>query len=610
MICIATAITIPSAPAFAKESDDNTCAKGSGDVQISACTKYLSRPKLTAQQRANAHHFRARGYSGKLDHDRAIRDLNEAIKLGSKSAYAYTDRCSAYLNKRQFDRALEDANEALRIDPKNAVAFLMRGTVYFVRYDFDRSIEDLSEAIRLDPKLSAAYSARGAAFGRKHNFDRALEDANEALRIDPKSSFGFAARGGLHLRKREYDRAIEDYGDALRLASTNTDALAGRGLAYARKGQHDRAIEDLNRSIQLSPQIPYAYGFRGYAFGRKGDFVRAMADLDKSVEMDPKYSMGRSLRGLIHEAKGDLEPALADFRAALAGDPREQDALEGVKRIQQAIAARPGAPSAASAAPAVASAAPVAVPLAAPTLGIAERGPRVALVIGNGAYRHASVLPNPANDARDMAVALRELGFREVEGYDLDGTAMRAKIAEFGDSLPNAAVTLFFYAGHGVQVAGKNYLIPVDAKLERPSSLGVETVEIGTVLADMESEKRTNLVFLDACRDNPLTRSLARSFGGGSRSASVGQGLAQLNAGIGTLIAFATSPETVALDGGGRNSPFTTALLRHIRTPDLEIRTLLTRVRADVVRTTQEKQVPWDHSSLLGEFYFRTLAQK
>jgi uncharacterized caspase-like protein len=236
---------------------------------------------------------------------------------------------------------------------------------------------------------------------------------------------------------------------------------------------------------------------------------------------------------------------------------------------------------------------------------IAPLGPRVALVIGNGKYRTVPELPNPANDARDVAVALRALGFKVIEGYDLDSAAMRAKIGEFGAAMQGAATTLFFYAGHGIQAAGNNYLIPTDARLERPSALTTEAISVETILADMETEKRINLVFLDACRDNPMSRSLARAFGGAGRSATVGEGLAQLNAGIGTLITFATSPNKIALDGTGRNSPFTAALLKHIHTPDLEVRTLLTRVRADVIRETNERQVPWDHSSLTGEFYFK-----
>ena len=229
----------------------------------------------------------------------------------------------------------------------------------------------------------------------------------------------------------------------------------------------------------------------------------------------------------------------------------------------------------------------------------------MALVIGNAAYSNVPSLANPVNDAREMSSALRELGFKVIEGYNLNSSTMRSKIAEFGAALPGAGVSLFYYAGHGMQVSGRNYLVPVDAKVERPSALGTEAIEVNTVIADMEAEKRINLVFLDACRDNPLSRNLARSMGSGSRSTAVGQGLAQLNAGIGTLITFATSPDTIALDGSGRNSPFTQAMLKYIRTPGLEIRSMLTRVRADVIRATNEQQVPWDHSSLTGDFYFK-----
>jgi uncharacterized caspase-like protein len=223
----------------------------------------------------------------------------------------------------------------------------------------------------------------------------------------------------------------------------------------------------------------------------------------------------------------------------------------------------------------------------------------VALVIGNGAYRYAARLANPPNDAGDVAGSLRRLGFDVVEGVDLDKTGMELKIREFGRKLDGAALALFFYAGHGLQVADKNYLVPVDAKLERAGDLAFDTVTVDDVLAQMESERRTNLVFLDACRDNPLTRSLASSFG--TRSASVGSGLAPIQSAVGTMIVYATQPKNVALDGDGRNSPFTTALLRHIATPGLEIGSMMKRVRADVFEATRQRQLPWDHSSLIGE---------
>jgi hypothetical protein len=226
---------------------------------------------------------------------------------------------------------------------------------------------------------------------------------------------------------------------------------------------------------------------------------------------------------------------------------------------------------------------------------------RVALVIGNGAYRNANPLPNPPNDAADVAAALRAIGFDVVEGRDLDKRAMEAKVVEFGRKLDDAQLALFFYAGHGLQVAGKNYLVPIDAKIERAAELGFETIEMSQVLAQMEADKRVNLVFLDACRDNPLARTLARSLAAGTRSASVGQGLATIQSAIGTMIAYATQPDNVALDGVGRNSPFTTALLKHLATPGLEVSSLMKRVRADVVQSTNQKQVPWDHSSLMGD---------
>jgi len=194
---------------------------------------------------------------------------------------------------------------------------------------------------------------------------------------------------------------------------------------------------------------------------------------------------------------------------------------------------------------------------------------------------------------------LRNIGFDVIEGRDLERRAMEEKIREFGRRLDNADVALFFYAGHGLQVGGKNYLVPVDAKLERAGDLSFETLDVGLVLGQMEADKRVNLVFLDACRDNPLSRSLARALG--ARSAAVGQGLASIQSAVGTMIAYATQPDNVALDGDGRNSPFTTALLKHIATPGLEISSVMKRVRADVVAATRDRQIPWDHSSLIGD---------
>jgi uncharacterized caspase-like protein len=227
----------------------------------------------------------------------------------------------------------------------------------------------------------------------------------------------------------------------------------------------------------------------------------------------------------------------------------------------------------------------------------ARASERVALVIGNGAYQHAAKLKNPANDASDIARALREIGFEVIEGHDLDRRGVEAQVRAFSDKLDTAKIALFFYAGHGLQVDGRNYLVPVDARLQRPGDVALDAVDVQVVLQQMEAGQRANLVFLDACRDNPLARSLASALGTG-RSGAVGRGLTSMQSPVGTLIAFATQPDAIASDGSGRNSPFTAALVKHIRTPGIDIAVLMRRVRNDVLAATGRKQVPWDHSSL------------
>jgi uncharacterized caspase-like protein len=229
---------------------------------------------------------------------------------------------------------------------------------------------------------------------------------------------------------------------------------------------------------------------------------------------------------------------------------------------------------------------------------------RVALVVGNSAYQSTTPLANPLNDARDMAVALKSVGFDVVEALDADRRKLDGAMRVFTDKLANADVALFFYAGHGLQVGAQNYLVPIDAKLERERDLEFETVKLDFVLRQMEIERegKTTIVILDACRDNPLTRNLARSMG--TRSAGIGRGLAAASTGLGTFIAYSTQPGNVALDGQGRNSPFTAALIKHMATKGHNLPATMIEVRKDVVAATGGAQVPWDHSALTGDFFF------
>lgn len=225
---------------------------------------------------------------------------------------------------------------------------------------------------------------------------------------------------------------------------------------------------------------------------------------------------------------------------------------------------------------------------------------KVALVIGNGAYE-TGPLRNPVNDAKAMGNTLRQLGFEVTLRENLNQKDMKQEIYSFGQRLQKGGVGLFYYAGHGMQVNGRNYLIPVGAHIEHEKQVEFEAVDAGAVLAEMDNARnRLNIVVLDACRDNPFARSFRSSV----------QGLASMNAPTGTLIAYATAPGSVANDGPGENGVYTGELIKTLQLPGLKIEDVFKQVRSGVRESTQGKQVPWEASSLEGDFYFRPPAAK
>ena len=235
------------------------------------------------------------------------------------------------------------------------------------------------------------------------------------------------------------------------------------------------------------------------------------------------------------------------------------------------------------------------LPLCLPGIAPAAPERRTALVIGNGSY-DVGPLKNPANDASDMALALQKLGFTVVLKQNADLQTMEEAIENFGNKLKLGGVGLFYYAGHGLQVNGVNYLIPIGAKINKETDVRYKAVDAVRVLDEMANANNgLNMVILDACRDNPF----ARSF----RSAN--RGLAIIGtATAGTFIAYSTGPGQVARDGDGRNSPFTMALMESIKIPGLPIEQVFKRVRQKLDTSTGGRQVPWELSSIKGDFYF------
>jgi TPR repeat protein len=229
---------------------------------------------------------------------------------------------------------------------------------------------------------------------------------------------------------------------------------------------------------------------------------------------------------------------------------------------------------------------------------------RVALIIGNAAYQHYGALANPAADVKAVGPILRAADFDVVEAIDLPREELERAIRGYLGRLDGADVSLVYYSGHAVQVDGRNFIIPIDAKLESELDLDFEALDLDTIMKFMQARSSVRLVFLDACRNNPFAGRAFSTAGQQTRSVST-RGLARIDAGVGTLIAFSTEPGNVALDGEqGGLSPFTSAFVKHALTPAIDIRQMLTAVRNDVVATTQGKQVPWENSSLVADFFF------
>lgn len=229
---------------------------------------------------------------------------------------------------------------------------------------------------------------------------------------------------------------------------------------------------------------------------------------------------------------------------------------------------------------------------------------RVALVIGNSAYQHHQPLKNPRNDADEVVRVLKAAEFRVLDGRDLEKSQFETLLKRFLRELNNADVSLLYYSGHAVQVDGNNFLIPTNARLKDDHDLELETINLDTVRRYMQLNSRLQLIFMDACRDNPF---IGRRFTRAAVQRPSGEttrGLALVRAGAGSLIAYSIDPDSVALDGNGRLSPFTSAFVKHALSPGVEIRNLLTRIRKDVRKATNNRQTPWENSSLEGSFYF------
>ena len=525
---------------------------------------------------------------------------------GRDLAVTYNNRGFAFLLRKDHGRAVADFDMAIKLTPGLEDAWFGRGRAWSERGDHQRAIADLTRAMEIKPALARTYVVRGESWSSLGDSQRALADFEQAIRLEPGNHpFAYHARGALLRRSGSFDAAIASHDQGLRIDPVNAYGFMSRAYAFTEKGDHDRALRDADEALRLNAESAYAFLVRGLIWIRKDNPDRAIADFDQSIRLSAKDARSFAWRGLAYEKSGDTFRAWSDFQAALAvtegrRDDREQAQAIARERVRVLDLAR-AQPPAMAAAPV--SAPPAVAPQSQVAAAPQSQGRRVALVIGNSDYRAVPVLPNPKRDAATVADALRRTGFQSVTlANDLTREKLIDALRKFAVESDGADWSLVYFAGHGIEVGGQNYVIPVDAKLSADRDAQFEAVQLEQLMGATEGAKKLRLLLLDACRENPYANQMRRVVA----SRSLERGLTQVEPDAGTLVVFAAKHGQVAFDGQGGNSPFVSALVQRMLTPQLEIRKLFDLVRDDVMAATNRRQQPFSYGSVPGneDFYF------
>jgi Flp pilus assembly protein TadD len=560
-------------PLVAEADDANTCNARKGADAVAACTRLIELGKAKGDALYLHHNNRGGAYQSigtSSDHYRAIDDFTAAIHLDAKLPFAFINRGISWAMVGAYDRAIDDFAQALRIDPKNARAYNNRGGAYRDRGEFDRALADFNKAIALDPKLGDALFNRGTVFLQKEDYNRAIADYTAVIRQSPRDILALAVRGRAWSGKDDLGRAKADYEAA---------------LAVPAEDERSRAVQEAVREL-----------------------LRALLDRRAAIEEEAQRSKQAPLEKAAQEKQAALEKQIAQQKQAAL---EKQAAAERKQAAQKQAALEKEATAEKKAAEKQAALQKSAPSAAKPELiDTPQRTDRIALVIGNAAYLPSlGALTNPSNDANDVAKALQQLGFVVWQRIDLGHVEMKEVLTRFALAARDVETAVVFFAGHGFQYGGTNYLAPIDAPITDDSSIA-NHVSLDWMMGSLKAERGFRILIIDACRNNLAVEQAASREVPDTRSIFVKRGLSPVTitttwTGGGMLVAFATLPGDVAADGAGRNSPFTHALVKHLPTPGLELRHLFVRVRADVVLVTSNTQIPQVSDALNGEYVFR-----
>jgi len=512
---------------------------------------------------------------------------------GPSRAAAFWYRGDSLMKKRDYDGAIAAFTASHEIAPQNVMVINARGIAYSYKGDDEHALADYDLCLQLRPTFGSAYNNRGLIFMRRGELQRSLDEFNLAVKYvgnDQSRYLHHYNRGRLQGLMKRYEASLADFAEAQRVNPDGPQVPGYRCLTYIGMGRFDDALNDCNTALAKSPNNLYALTSRANAYLGKGNLDAALNDYNQVLKVNPNYVRAYVGRGQLNEKRRNLAAARADYRAVANAVTAKREDIDTT--LARGVAKERLEALLGTAAPAPAGKAPQ------------PAGPRkVALIIGNGAYKNVAPLDNPPRDAKLIASTFRDLGFATVTlSSDLTRDKFFAALHEFGQESEKADWAVVYYAGHGMEIGGVNYLIPVDARLKADSDAETQAVALEQVIASVAGARKLRLVMLDACRDNPFEKTMQRTIA----LKLVNRGFSNIEPEAGFMVVYAAKHGETALDGDSVNSPFATVLARVIKEPKVEVRKLFDIVRDDVWKATNRTQQPFTYGSLPGreDFYF------
>ena len=518
----------------------------------------------------------------KVRQDACEKVLAAGQASGKDLSIALAVHGNALMNKGDNDQAIAAYSAAHDADPDNVGIIDQRGIAYERKGQDDLAMADYNLALQKQPRFGAAYNNRGTIYLRRGALQSALDDFNSAVKFAPKLYIAHTNRGRVETFNKDFDAALADFAEAEQIDPAPPQAAMHRCMTYTAMGKFAEAIADCNSAIEKAPKNQFALNSRAEAYMAKGDLDTALKDFNTVLGLNPNNVRAHAGRGQLYEKKRDMAQARADYRSAsFALTPFDEIDVARARTLarERLAALTPQAPAEANAAR------------------------RVALIVGNGAYKNVHPLDNPPRDAKLIAGVLRDVGFQTVMlSNDLTRDKFFETLKSFASEAEKADWAVVYYAGHGFEIGGVNYLVPVDARLAADKDAETEAVALEQVIAAVGGARKLRLVLLDACRDNPFAPTMKHTIA----LKLVDKGFSNIEPGAGFMVVYAAKHGETALDGDGVDSPFATAVARDIREPHVEVRKVFDIVRDDVWTTTKHQQQPFTYGSPPGreDFYF------